>query len=166
MSKQQIADNIIARAKTTLYFLEHVLKDAGVRANDVAWQRSILLMLSYAFELVLKTKVVLSSVYTKVDDIDRELKCLGHDIQDILHELESRKLLSSMKITSYDVSDNLSFKQYKIVFEDGGSLVVEDFVDIRYDYTKKALRNIVSHDVIVGYLDKMIELSRNVFKQN
>jgi len=162
MKKNQISNNILARANSTLYFLEHAFKFANMKANDIAWQRSVLIMLSYAFELILKAKIVLTSIKEDINDIDQELKGFGHNIQKILCELDSRGVLPSMKITSYQVSNNGSFRQYEIYFDDQKELIVEDFVDIRYDYIKTALRNVTSHEIVIEYIDKMIELSKNV----
>ena len=162
MKRNQISNNILARAESTLYFLEHAFKYANMRANDIAWQRSVLIMLSYAFELILKAKIVLTSTKENINDINQELKGLGHNIQKILCELDDRDALPSMKITSYQVSKNGSFRQYEINFDDKKQLVVEDFVDIRYDYIETALREVASHEIVIEYIDKMIELSRNV----
>ncbi len=162
MNKDQISNNILARANSTLYFLEHAFKFAGMKANDVAWQRSVLIMLSYAFELILKAEIVTTSTNQDLNDINQELKAFGHNIQKILCELDSRGALPSMKITSYQVSNNGSFRQYEISFDDQKQLVVEDFVDIRYDYIKTALRNVTSHEIVIEHIDKMIELSKNV----
>ena len=162
MNKKQIAINILARADSTLYFLEHALKFSGMKANDVAWQRSILIMLSYAFELIVKSEIVFTSKNTELDDIDKELKSFGHNIQQILCELDKRKSLLLMEINGYKINNNGSFRQYTITFEDRREIIVEDLVDIRYDYIKTALRNITDHDIVIGYIDKILELSKNV----
>lgn len=159
MNKEKIAENILARAKSTLYFLEHALTFGGMKANDIVWQRSILIMLSYAFELVLKAKIVLSSKSDNKDSINKELIGLGHNIQKILCDLDKRDLISELDIKSYKVISNDKFKRYEIEFKDGIKIVVEDFVDIRYDYVKSDLRNVINHDVIVGYISKILNLS-------
>lgn len=162
MNKYQISNNILARANSTLYFLEHAFKFANMKANDVAWQRSVLIMLSYAFELILKAEIVITSTNEDSSGINQELKSFGHNIQEILCELDNRGALPPMKIASYQVSNNGSFRQYEINFDDQKQLVVEDFVDIRYDYINTALRNVTSHEIVIEYIDKMIELSKNV----
>jgi len=133
-----------------------------MKADDVAWQRSVLIMLSYAFELILKAKIVITSTKEDVDGVDQELKSFGHDIQKILSELDRRGVLSSMKIVRYQVSSNGSFRQYEIYFDDQKQLIVEDFVDIRYDYIKTTLRNVIGHQIVIEYIDRIIELSKNV----
>ena len=162
MDKKQIARNIIARADSTLYFLDHALKFAGMKADDIAWQRSILIMISYAFELILKAELVFTSEKVNANDIDNELRGFGHGIQQIIDELKKRDSLSLMKISDYTATNENNLKQYVITFKDKTEVVVEDFVDIRYDYTKTALRNIIGHDIIIKYVDKILELSKNV----
>lgn len=162
MDKKQIAKNILARADSALYFLDHALRFAGMKADDIAWQRSILIMLSYSFELIIKSEIVFTTQNTEVDSIDKELKGLGHKIQQIICELEKRGSLPLMNITGYQINNNDGFRKYTIFFNDGKEVNVEDFIDIRYDYIKTDLRNIISHNTVIEYIDKMLELSRNV----
>lgn len=165
MNKKQIAKNILARADSVLYFLDHTLRFAGMKADDIAWQRSILIMISYAFELILKAELVFSSKNNNINDLDKELRQFGHNIENIIDELKKRKLLPLMKISGYKVNSNGSFKQYTVIFKDKKEIIVEDFVDIRYDYTKEALRNIVGHNIVIEYIDKILELSKTVGTQ-
>ncbi len=162
IDKCQIAENILARADSSLYFLEHALTIANMKANDYAWQRSILMILSYAFELIIKAEIVFNSENTNTEDIDKELKDLGHNIQKILQKIDRSGLMTSMGIHSYRVDTVGKLKKYVINFKDQNHVTVEDFVDIRYDYVKSDYRDIIDHDVIVNYVSKMISLSKNV----
>ncbi len=153
---------MLARADSALYFLNHALTFLGMKADDIAWQRSILMMISYSFELITKSEIVFTSQNVKVDDIDRELRGLGHNMQQIICELQKRGSLRLMNIIDFKVDNNGSFTKYVIYFNDKNKLIVEDFVDIRYDYTKTFLRKVISHNIIIGYINKMIELSKNV----
>ncbi len=162
MDKKQIARNILARADSAIYFLDHALKFAGMKADDAAWQRSILIMISYAFELILKAELVFTSGKVTADDIDSELRSFGHNIQQIIDELKKRGSLSLMEISDYTPINKNNLKQYVITFKDKTEVVVEDFVDIRYDYTRTALRSIIGHDIIINYIDKILKLSKNV----
>ena len=162
MDKKQIAKNILARADSVLYFLDHTLRFAGMKADDIAWQRSILIMISYAFELILKAELVFTSKKLTADDIDSELREFGHNVPQIINELKSRGSLDLMKISGYTITNENNLRQYIITFKDKTEVVVEDFIDIRYDYTKTALRNIIKHDVIIKYINKTLELSKDV----
>lgn len=162
MDKKLIARNVLARADSTLYFLNHALKFAGMKADDVAWQRSILIMVAYAFELILKAELVFTTGKITADDIDRELREFGYNIQEIIDELKKRGSLSLMEITDYIIIDKNNLKQYEITFKDKTHVTIEDFVDIRYDYNKTSLRKITKHKIIIKYIDKILELSKNV----
>jgi hypothetical protein len=162
MDKKQIAKNILARADSVLYFLDHALNFANMKANDIAWQRSILIMISYAFELILKAELVFTSEKISADEIDNELRGFGHNIQQIIDEIKKRSSLSLMGVSNYTVTKKDILKQYVITFKDNTEVIVEDFVDIRYDYTKNTLREIIDHEIITMYIKKILELSKNV----
>jgi hypothetical protein len=67
-----------------------------------------------------------------------------------------------MGVSNYTVTKKDILKQYVITFKDNTEVIVEDFVDIRYDYTKNTLREIIDHEIITMYIKKILELSKNV----
>jgi hypothetical protein len=136
--KKKVAEKILSRASTGLYFLEDFLYDRNAR--DIAWIRSLCIILSYSFELLLKANVVVAFEYGSQEEIDTELRDLNHDILKISKKLGPDKLgeIGIQSIMSRDTKDFLGY----IIKTENKEIEIENFNNIRYDFFNNSNRDL------------------------
>lgn len=161
--QKNISFRIITRAETGLYFLEHFLYNGN--AKDAAWFRSICILLSYSFELILKARVTSISKYNKKEELEKELRDLGHDIVGISAYL-GEKELENLGIKSIKNRNTSNFVGYIITTTDNKEIVIEDFIEIRYDFMNDSLRNFEENETVKMYIEEMIKIAGKVKKLN
>ena len=88
--------------------------------------RSYYILLSYAFELMLKSRLVAVTNITE----DELIKTYGHDINKILHKLKDLNELGKIgiKVLPKEVKPHI----YKIETTDNKTFYIYDFTNIRY----------------------------------
>ena len=127
------------RASSALDFIDDFLQ--GHNAKDGAYFRSICILLSYSFELLLKSVVVFTSEYNSKDELEKELRNLNHDLIKIAVQLGEDKL-QRIGIIGVDRRSTPAFIGYIVNTTSGKQITVENFIDIRYDFTNDSLRDL------------------------
>lgn len=135
--KYKYAYRLTSVASTGLSFVEDSLTRIMNNATDLAYLRSFYILLSYNFELILKSRIVMIENFSDKEVINEELKKLGHDIKKIGEKLGDTNLqeLGVKEI----LEDN---NQYKIVVVNNKEIRIENFTKIRYDFLDDVMRNI------------------------
>lgn len=136
--KSEIVNRMLGRSETNLYFVQDFLRDHS--ASDGAYLRSISILLSYSFELILKAKVVMSNEYKDKIDLEKSLKNLNHDLIKISDKLGGDGL-GSLGIKSISMN-KMNFIDYTAITDLGNKILVENFTDIRYDFINDSLRSL------------------------
>lgn len=139
LKKKEIADRIISRAESGLYFLEEFLHDKH-GDTDGAYSRSLYILLSYSFELILKSWLVLNSEASNIEDLEKELKDYLHNFGRISEKMTGDGL-SDIGIKSITRTQQKSFIEYIVETNDGASVLVQDFTNVRYDFMNDDLRS-------------------------
>lgn len=75
--KYKYAYKLTSVASSGLTFIEDSLANTMNDATDLAFLRSFYMMLSYNFELILKSRVVMLDSFVDKDAINNELRNLG-----------------------------------------------------------------------------------------
>lgn len=118
--------------------------------------RSFYILLSYAFELILKSRLVAVSNITE----DQLIKNYGHDIGKILNKLRSLGELQKIGISAFqhDPEENL----YIITATaQKRKFVIHDFTNIRY-YPKKHKTSWDNQGIIYTTTKIMLGISSNI----
>lgn len=137
--KQILANRAIFRARSGLIFLNECLTHIHKGGTDAAFSRSLYILLSYNFELILKSRLLLASNHTKKEDLIRDIK--SHDLEKLSRNLLNDEL-GSIDIKIIQKKEDSGFSEYAIEMTGGNKIVVQDLVDVRYDFEKDNLRNV------------------------
>ncbi|MDP2676401.1 MAG: hypothetical protein Q8O83_01825 [bacterium] len=138
-NKQILANRAIARAESCLNFLDECLQLVHRGSGtDPAYSRSIYILFSYSFELILKSRLLLASKQVERDDLIKEIK--SHDLEKLSKKL-SKTELNNISIKNIKKQKTLNFEEYKIEMTGGGDFIIQDLTDVRYDFAKDNLRN-------------------------
>lgn len=143
----KLAQRAILRASTGLYFLEDCLRNRS-GGTDGAYSRSWYLLLSYNFELILNALICYESKKDSVDEIIDEIrktKPSSHDYEKLSKKI-SENLLKQVGITSVKKISN-NFTEYIVSLENDNKIVIQDLIDVRYDFKKDSLRDYDSTEV-------------------
>lgn len=129
---------MIARVSTGLAFIEnkYLFQQRNAMGPDLAWLRNIYILLSFYFEILLKSALILVLPFADVTEIDIKLRRLGHRINVIGRELGDDNL---KEIGIEDIS--LVNGEY-IVTTFNKTIYIKDFNDVRYDFIEGRVRNI------------------------
>lgn len=138
IEKYEIALRLAIGASSGFQFLEDYLDNN--QKTDIIFIRPIHILLSYSFELLLKSRVVMLGMFSNKEEINKKLTDLSHDLIKISKEIGGTELLKLgiQEIIKDDV-------QYIIKTNNKIRICVENFVDIRYDYIFGKNR-IISHN--------------------
>lgn len=126
--KHKYAYKLTSVASTGLFFIEDSLASIMPDTTDLAFLRSFYMLLSYNFELILKSRIVMLGNFSDKSAINDELKKLGHDINKIGEKL-GKSNLKDLGIK--EIAEN---NQYKITTTENKKVYVENFTKIRYDF--------------------------------
>src|SRR3989344_47538 len=137
--KNILVSRAIGRAETGLYFLRECLTKIHRGGTDAAFSRSIYILLSFNFELILKSRVILNRNITSRKDLLKGIK--HHNLEKLSKELSS-SLLKDINIKDIQTKKDAGFVEYKIKIVEGEEIIIQDLVDVRYDFIKDNLRNI------------------------
>ena len=134
--KQKIAFRMTMRASQAIKFVKNYL---GPRLNyiDEPWLRWLYILLSFAFELILKSRVVMLSKASDISHLGNELKSYSHDFAKISGKLKQDEL---KKVGIKSVILNNASSNYIVETTDGKNLTIENFNDIRYDFISGRIR--------------------------
>lgn len=157
LNQKDRARGAIFRANSNLYFLEDCLEYVHRGGTDGAYSRSIYILLSYSVELILKAQLLV----TYPDVPHKELQT--HDLEKLFGMLSvgARAQLLLQNVLS---KEDAGYKEYVFSFEDGAEMVIQDFVDVRYDFDKKALRPIDPNESarIKTEVERLLGISKTI----
>ncbi|MEK7561106.1 MAG: hypothetical protein AAB539_04085 [Patescibacteria group bacterium] len=135
--KYFLVNRITERAKSGLNFLYEVLTTIHTGGTDAAFSRSCYILFSYNFELILKSWIILNRNETVKMDLLRGLS--SHDLEKLSKEIPENKLVD-IDIESIKKKEDNGFIEYAVKMVDDREIVVQDLVDVRYDFVKDNLR--------------------------
>lgn len=136
--KHTLANRVISRAKSGLYFIDECLQCIHTGETDGAYSRSIYILFSFNFELILKSRIMLARNSTTKEDLIKGLK--HHNFELLSKELSSGEL-SDINIKKIQKTQNTDFVEYEVETTKGEKIIIQDIIDVRYDFTKDSLRD-------------------------
>lgn len=157
--KNILADRALSRAEGGLSFLEECLryKHGG---TDFAWSRSWLILFSYNFELILCALFIIDGDKENKEDIIKNiLNVKRQHCYDKLSKEISKNTLLKAGIKSVKKNINNNFIEYIIEMTDKKKVIVQDLIDIRYDFKKDNKRHIDPNEI------NKIKTGIQIFKQ-
>ena len=159
--KYKIAFRLSTGASCGLSFIDDYLYNN--QETDLAYIRSIYMLLSYNTELLLKSRVVMLKSFLNKDKLKNKLTSLSHNLIKIKKELGSDELLK-IGIKEITKSDT----QYIIKTINDTEIKIEDFTDIRYDYLFGKMRSIsgYGHKEIKKYTRDLLNILKFVKRYN
>ena len=162
LEKHKYAYALTSVASTGLSFIEDSLSRVMNNATDMAYLRSFYLLLSYNFELILKSRVVMLNSFSDKKAINGRLRELGHDITTIKESIVTDLGGLGLK----EIIENGS--QYKIITTDNKEIYIENFTKIRYDFLDDVMRNVDNqeHTRIKEYVDILFSVLRKAKEKN
>lgn len=161
--KYKYAYALTSVASTGLSFVEDSLTSMMNDATDLARLRSFYILLSYNFELVLKSRIVMVENFVDKQSLNSRLVELGHNIQAIANAL-GNPVLQELGISKVEKNSG----QYKISTTDNKEVPIEDFTKIRYDFLDNIVRAVGSqeHERIKDYVDTLFSILRKTKEKN
>ena len=151
----KIAFRITSRVSTGFDFIENYLVENP--KTDPAYLRSIYILLSFYFELLLKARLVLIIKATTKNDLETALRKVSHDIVEIGKHLGDEEL-SQIGITEISEKD----KEYQVDTLSGVARI-KNFADIRYDFIENRIRIVSSTEHLI--LKKSVEVGYEILKK-
>lgn len=137
--KYKYAYFLTSAASVGLSFIEDSLSNMMNETTDKAYLRSFYILLSYNFELILKSRVVMIGDFVDKDKMNYDLRKLGHDIEEI------KKRLGDVNLSDLGIKEIEKIAKntrYKIVTTDNKEVFIDNFTKIRYDFLDDIVRNI------------------------
>ena len=133
--KKKIGQRLTSRVSTGLSFIEfNYLNNHST--PDAAWIRNIYILLSFYTELLLKAIFVAKKQFTDVNDLDNQLRKMGHDFVAAGREIGKDELLE------FGIK-NIRFVNHEYIIEiNNGEFYVKDFNDIRYEFLDGQVRTL------------------------
>lgn len=143
--KQILAGRALARANSGLYFLEEAMRHMQ-GGTDAAYSRSCYILLAYNFELMLSSIFMLASQKITQKDIVNELISASkkHDFANLFGKIP---ISSRLEISKVEKDESSDFTEYSVELNDGSKIIVQDLIDVRYDFKKDNLRKINPNEV-------------------
>ena len=155
-----LAQRAIGRAESGLYFLGEILNGESGE-TDIACSRSLYILFSYNFELILSSLVCLDNSEEAGSSVIQKLKCIRpqHDYGE-LSKLISKESLKKVGITSV-TREGRDFIEYHVKLLDKSIIKIQDLVDVRYDFKKDTRRNINPHEMsdMKDTLEKLLKIT-------
>lgn len=161
--KYKYAYALTSVASTGLSFVEDSLASMMNDATDLSRLRSFYILLSYNFELLLKSRIVMVESFIGKQAMNSRLIELGHDIQTIANAL-GNPALTEVGITKVENGSG----QYKVTTTDNKEILIENFTRIRYDFLDNIMRTVDSreHERIKEYVDVLFSILRKAKEKN
>ncbi len=160
--KYKFAYRFTGVASTGLSFIEDSLSRIMNDATDLAYLRPFYILLSYNFELILKSRVVMIEKFLDKNAIKDELRNLGHDIKKI------GKKLGNTNLKDLGIKEIVENNQYKVTTIENKEVYVENFTKSRYDFLDDIMRNVDNqeHTRIKEYAEILFSILRKAGEKN
>lgn len=127
----------------------------GDATEDEPRFRSYYILLSYAFELMLKSRLVAA---TNISE-DELIKIYGHDVKKILQKLKDLNKLENIGIKA--LPEEVKQYIYKIETTEDKTFYIHDFTNVRY-YPKNYKDSWDTANIILGTADIMLSISNKI----
>lgn len=146
---KNIMTSLSARANQSRKFVAQYLENYK-HTQDEAFIRYVYILLSYSFELALKTKIAKVKNYSNKNELYKHLSGLGHNLENIAKELSEAELnsigISSVNLITASCNDqndiSSQYRYYKITTTNDDIINIEEFTDIRYGCLSGGMRHI------------------------
>jgi len=142
--KKQLLINMISRVESGFLFIKSKYLIPQLKKDeispDILWLRSIYILFSFYFEILLKSMLIPTQKFEDVASINQQFKKLGHNIQAIGNKL-GKKTLTELEIKKISLK-----KDEYIITTSEKTIYVKDFTDIRYDFIKNKIKNITKNE--------------------
>ena len=142
--KKQLLINMISRVESGFLFIKSKYLIPQLKKDeispDILWLRSIYILFSFYFEILLKSMLIPTQKIEDVASINQQFKKLGHNIQAIGNKL-GKKTLTELEIKKISLK-----KDEYIITTSEKTIYVKDFTDIRYDFIKNKIKNITKNE--------------------
>ncbi len=150
--KYKYSRKLTCVVSTGLTFIEDSLEMTMNEATDLSYLRSFYMLMSYNFELILKSRIVMLEDFVDKNAMIARLKELGHNINEIA---EALKVAGLEELGISKIEKNA---QYKITTTDSKKILVEDFIKIRYDFLDDVMRRVDNseHKRLKEYMETLI----------
>ena len=132
---------------------------------DEPFLRWAYLPLSYAFELMLKSRVIVLSNTTNIKALDKELKELGHNLITISQKLGPSELLN-IGIKNIVPNINRKVGNYFVKTVDDEQISIEDFTKMRYDFETMRIVSRDEHKKIKTCTDILKKILNRISEAN
>jgi len=149
-------DAYLARGEQTIKFVREY---TSLKDIDEPWLTPRRLLLSFGFELILKSRVISLSKATNEPMLEKELMGIGHNFTKFKTALAGE--LSKIGITDIQIKSGIDDYSYYIIKTKNGDIEVENLNDIRYkNKSRKNSRD--EHKKITQYIERIIETANNI----
>ncbi|MEK7463390.1 MAG: hypothetical protein AAB621_03455 [Patescibacteria group bacterium] len=161
--KEILAKRVIFRANSGLHFLDQCLTHIHRGGTDAAFSRSLYILLSFNFELILKSRLLLASNQIKREDLIKEIK--SHNLEELSKKLSENEL-NDINIKSIKKREDSGFTEYLVEMDNGNNIILQDLIDIRYDFEKDNLRKIDPNeaDRMQNEIEILFEVAKKIMK--
>lgn len=164
--KQVLAERALSRASGGLYYLNDIMRNVQ-GGTDGAYSRSRYILLAYNFELILNALFILASKKTTREDIIRELilASKNHDFEKLFNRIP---VLLRFGINKVQKDKSNGFIEYRVELDNKNKIVVQDLIDVRYDFKKDILRGINPNEAadIKSAITAFIEITDTIISKN
>ena len=155
--RKEVLQRLVTRVSTGLLFVELDYLPRH-ETPDSAWIRNIYILISFYTELLLKAIFIVNNNFQNLDDLDSQLRRLGHNLEKIGAEITKEGA------SSFGVK-NIHLKGHEYCIEtEGGSFLVQDFNDIRYDFIDGRIRTLDGneHELLKEQIEIMLKINKKL----
>jgi len=156
-------------------YLRNDLNNFGDNSVDEARLRSHYILVSFGFEMILKSRIAMLSTVQDKDELSKELQSIGHDFVKISDALGSE--LKNLGIEEIELKTGKcndpknpkdEFRYFSIETTDGREICIEHFTDIRYSCMGGGMRMVEKeeHKRILEYTVPILEISEKINTAN
>ena len=143
-------------------YLQEDLNKYGANSADEPRLRSHYILLSYGFEMILKSRIVMLSNIQDEKGLNERLQKIGHDFVKISHALGKNELKKIGIAKIEPQYDRSRYKYFVVTMTDDKEIRVENFTDIRYS----RLSYFAEHDRVVEYAKDILRIWEKIKIEN
>lgn len=149
--KKEVLQRLVTRVSTGLLFIEFDYLPRHENP-DAAWIRNIYILISFYTELLLKAVYVINNDFKSLDDLDIQLRKLGHNLE---------KIASGFNRDNFGITSIRLKKDEYCIETDLGNFCAKDFNDIRYDFIDGKMRilNGDEHKLFKEQIEIMLKIN-------
>ena len=171
--KRKIAFRIWNWGAQPIKFVRDYLKEND--SMDEPRLRSHYILLSFGFEMILKSRIAMLSTVQDKDKLNKELQNIGHDfvkISDVLGSELKNIGLKKIELQTSKCNDPKNpqdeFRYFSIETIDDKKIRIEHFTDIRYGCIGGGMRIVdkAEHEKIIEYTKIILEISEKINAAN